>query len=167
MLDAIRYLAIAAVITAPLAAHGQARIKSGFTPTDLIVQADYNDLELKDQRRLDFYAEKIVVEIIAIVNANEANDVATSRKHEEALKSMAERLLVAAEKSGLTESEADTIFRGKLIDGFSGALPSFMVTDTGLAGVRDLISLGLHPVEPGAEDYVDSVRDAGETLFKE
>lgn len=165
MLDTFRFLAIVAAIAVPMAGHAQTRIQVGFAPHDQVVRAGYDDLEQKDQRRLDFYAEKIVAAIKATVDANKTGDAEAFAKHGNALKSTADRFLETAQGAGLSESEADMIFHRHLVDGYAGPLPKFMVTSTGPAGVRALMSLMVLPSQGEGDDYVDSIRDAGNVQF--
>lgn len=165
MQNASRYLAVIAALAAPVAGHGKVRFEFGALPGSGIVQAGYEDLAETEQRRLDFYAEKIVVEMKATVEANQAGDAAAFNKHGAAMKQTAERFLTAAEKAGLTETEADFIFHQHLIAEYQGPLPDFMVTSTGPAGIRALVSLMVAPTETEQADYVDSIRNAGDDAF--
>ena len=165
MLDTIRFLVVVTAISIPAAGYAQAVRPTGFQPADLIVEAGYEDLKETDQRRLDFYAQKIVAEILATMEASEAGDTVGFNKHGNAMKSTAERYLSTAEAAGLTEAEADLVFHQHLITGLEGPLPPFMVTSTGPAGIRALISLLVPEAGEAAPDYVDSIRNAGGALF--
>lgn len=161
MRSATTLLLIAAALAAPAA--GLAQAAGG--GAQALVLAGYDDLEEKDQRRLDFYADKILVEIRALMAARDAGDVDAFSRHGTALKTTAERFLSAAEGSGLTGEEADRIFHRHLAEGLSGPLPDFMIGDWGPAGVAALSTLEVEPPQPGGSDYVNAIRSAGETLF--
>ena len=164
-LDTLRYFAVVTAISIPVASHGQVMMPSVVPPQGHIVQAGYEDLKQTEQRRLDFYAQKIVIEILATVKANEAGDTAGFNKHGNAMKSTAERYLEAAKKAGLTEAEADFVFHQHLITGYEGPLPAFMVTSNGPAGIRALISLLVPDSSVNEANYLDSIRDAGGDTF--
>lgn len=165
MLHTLRYFAVVTAISVPAASHAQVMAPSIALPQGQVVQAGYDDLKETEKRRLDFYAQKIVIEILATVKANEDGDTAGFNKHGNAMKSTAERYLAAAEKAGLTESEADLVFHQHLITGYEGPLPAFMVTSTGPAGIRALISLLVPETSVSETDYLDSIRNAGGDTF--
>ncbi|SPF76109.1 hypothetical protein ALP8811_01109 [Aliiroseovarius pelagivivens] len=165
ILDTLRYFAVVTAISIPAVGYAQVMAPAVAIPQGHVVQAGYDDLKQTDQRRLDFYAQKIVIEILATVAANEAGDTAGFNKHGNAMKSTAERYLEAAEKVGLTEAEADLVFHQHLITGYEGPLPAFMVTSTGPAGIRALISMLVPESNVAETDYLDSIRDAGGDTF--
>lgn len=159
MPNALKYLAVLVALIVPVSASAQSQA------ANVAGLEGYSQLAEKDQRRLDFYAEKIVTEIQATVEANQNGDATGFNKHGTAMKSTAERFLVAVEKLGLQENEANLIFHRHLITSYSGPLPAFMVTDTGPAGVKDLVALMVAPPETSQGNYVDSIRSAGGELL--
>ncbi|MCG6883623.1 MAG: hypothetical protein LJE62_07715 [Silicimonas sp.] len=167
MTDAKRLLAVLAALTFPVAGHSQTYLKTAGTLNDLVVLAGYDELAEKDRRRVDFYADKIVVEIKATVAAGQAGDQAAFSRHGNTVQKLALRFLEAAETAGLTESEADFIFRRHLIENYSGPLPPFLVNNNGPAGVRDLGTLEIEETDANTSQYVNDIRTAGDNLFSE
>jgi len=168
MPNLISKIVVATVLTAPFATQAQVRFDLPPLPGHQIVEVGYSDLDQKDQRRLDFYAGKVVVEMKATVDADREGDAAALSLHGKTLKTTAERYLDAALKSGLSEAEADALFYRHLIDGFSGPLPQFMVTETGRpAGIRAVLSMTVEPGDSGQGQYLNSIRNVGESTFDE
>lgn len=108
----------------------------------------------------------------ALVAANESGDAETARQLAQSIVDLSSRLIDAGIKFGLTELEIEEVFRQRLALGFSGQLPEFMIVDSSIVGVRDLLIIELAAPTSGIDssgesDYVDSVRSAGESLFNE
>jgi len=158
-------LVLAAGLALPVASHGQSLGAGAETP----MPASFAALEEKEQRRLDFYAEKVVVEIEALVAASQNADLAGFNRHGRAMKSAAERLIGGAERLGLSQDEAEQLFQRHLSSSETGALPFFLADDAGNTDLGRLLALEVKTEAPQLDgsDYVNAIRDAGETLFAE
>lgn len=130
-----------------------------------LVRAGISDLADTDQRRLNFYAGKLVDEVRAVAEAEQAGDGARVQKHGRALTTTAERYLSAAEAAGVEEAEVDQLFHRHLAEGLEGQVPTFLLSDRGLVGVRSLMVLELETSGGGEGSYVDSIRNSGNSTF--
>lgn len=163
MFDPAKCYLVALMLLAPALGQAQSAATDGSTTS--AAQVSFDDLQEIEKRRIGFYAEKIVLEIIAAVNANDSGDAAGFKKHGNAVKSTADRFIQATAAVGLSEADADAVFHQQLIENFSGPLPSFLVTSNGLVGVGSLVDLIVPNSDDAQGGYVDSIRGAGEALF--
>jgi hypothetical protein len=156
-------LLLAAGLAAPVASHGQTL----GTVAETAIPASVVALEEKEQRRLNFYAEKVVVEVKALIAASQNADLAGFNKHGRAMKSTAERLIGDAERLGLTRDETEQLFQHHLWASGTGALPFFLADDAGNTDLGRILALEVKTEAPqtGGSDYVNAIRNAGENLF--
>lgn len=134
----------------------------------LIVQ-DRNDLHLadlstltdRDQRRLDFYAGKIIEEIGAISALEDAGDTAAVDEKIATTRTMAGRFTTSSEDLGLTAEEARQYFLVHMMGNFSGRLPEAFVGSEGIFDLNLLFAeTGSADQTPAATgDYLDLLRN--------
>lgn len=162
------------VLTAPMAGWAAAAlpVDDGQATDTMLFKIGYEDLAEKDQRRLVFYADRIVKDLMAWSTADTEGKVEETRRIALEIVEISSRLISAGLQYGLTPSEVEEIFRDRFVLSFTGRLPAFMLGERGIAGVSDLLTLELNAptgtvsAEEG-DDYIDSIRSVGETLFGE
>ena len=162
------------VLTAPIAGWAAAdRHADGAQAREtMLLQIGYQDLAQKDQRRLVFYADRIVKDLMSWSTADSEGRAEDTRRIGLEIVELSSRLLSAGLQYGLTTGEVEEVFRERFVAGFSGRLPAFMLGERGIAGVSDLLVIELNAptgtvsIEEG-DDYIDSIRSVGESLFGE
>ncbi len=123
-----------------------------------------SSFESADDRRLKFYSDKILVELHAIVDAQQAGNLALVAQHRRALETITTRWQGAAAKAGLAGDTADAFFRDFFAANYTGRIPTDYANDIGLISIASLRA-GLTKPLPEISDngeLVNTLRSAGD-----
>ena len=116
-----------------------------------------------DERRMNFYSEKLVTELKAIADATSTSDEASIEAHRVTLLTMTDRWVLAAAKVGLDDNGAEAFFRNYFARNYTGRIPIEFANDIGLISIASLRQGLLGQTDGGSvsTSYVSTIREAG------
>lgn len=116
-----------------------------------------------EEKRLEFYSDKLLVELRAVAEAQDSGESRAILTHRNALATITERWITAAKGNGLDLDGSEAFFREYFAVNYQGRIPADFANDIGLVSLNSLrAGLGRPPlVEEDDNSFLQILRDAG------